>query len=154
MGQGSICQKISRLIEPVLQAENFELVDVEYKKEGRSWILRVFIDKVSGVTLDDCQNVNRQIEDLIEVQDLIRRKHILEVSSPGLDRPLKRESDFLRNKNRRIQLATLSPIQDRKRFSGIIKGIRDKNLVLETDGTIVSVPLKVIAKAKLEVQFS
>ena len=100
MGLSSICQEIFRLVEPVLQTENLELVDVEYKKEGKQWFLRIFIDKISGVTLSDCQSVSHQIEDLIEVENLINRKYIFEVSSPGLDRPLKKERDFLRNKAR------------------------------------------------------
>ena len=154
MGENSLCQKISRLVEPILQIEKVELVDIEFKKEGRNWFLRIFIDKPSGITLNDCQTVSHGIEDLIEIEGLIHEKYTLEVSSPGLERPLKKERDFLRNKDREVRLTTISSIQDRKRFLGIIKDVRDESLLLESKGNIVLIPLKKIAKAKLEIQFT
>jgi len=154
MGPSTICQEIFQLVEPILKVENLELVDVEYKKEGKHWYLRIFIDKISGITLSDCQKISHRIEDLIEIESLINQRYILEVSSPGLDRPLKKERDFLRNKDRKIRLATLSPIQDKKRFSGVIKDVQDDSLVLETEGRLMRIPLTIITKAKLEIGFS
>ena len=93
-----IYQLVIDLIEPTLQGSEIKLVDVEYKKIGKDWTLRVLIDKNQGVTVFDCQKLSREIEDLIEIHELIKDHYVLEVSSPGLDRPLKKESDFVRNK--------------------------------------------------------
>ncbi|MBT7522271.1 MAG: ribosome maturation factor RimP, partial [Nitrospina sp.] len=87
-----IYQLVIDLIEPTLQGSEIKLVDVEYKKIGKDWTLRVLIDKNQGVTVFDCQKLSREIEDLIEIHELIKDHYVLEVSSPGLDRPLKKES--------------------------------------------------------------
>ena len=102
MKKTSTYHSVADLIEPTLRKNEIELVDVEYKKVGGNWILRVFIEKNQGVTVYDCQKLSRLIEDLIEVHELISAPYILEVSSPGLDRPLKKEQDFLRNKGKII----------------------------------------------------
>ena len=98
MAKVPIAQLVTNLIEPVLVAEGLELVDVEYKKEGKNWVLRIYIDKEKGVTVEDCQNISRLTGDLIEVEETIKTPFNLEVSSPGLDRSLKREKDFLKFK--------------------------------------------------------
>ena len=98
MAKIQIAQSVMDLIEPVLEAEGLELVDVEYKKEGPNWILRIFIDKEGGVTVADCQKVSHLTGDLIDVEETIKIPFNLEVSSPGLDRSLKREKDFLKFK--------------------------------------------------------
>ena len=95
MRKTPIYQSVTDLIEPTLKGSDIELVDVEYKKTGKTWCLRVFIDKNQGVTVYDCQRLSREIEDLIEIHELIDNHYVLEVSSPGLDRPLKKEADFL-----------------------------------------------------------
>tara|TARA_Y100001960_G_scaffold331108_1_gene427049 strand:- start:443 stop:907 length:465 start_codon:yes stop_codon:yes gene_type:complete len=154
MTQDSLSQVVSRLVEPVLRDEGLELFDIEYKNEGKRWFLRIFIDKPSGVTLDDCQNASHLLEGLIEVENLIEREFVLEVSSPGLDRPLKKERDFLRNLNRRIRLTTFSPIHNQKNFSGVVKDFKDGFLCLETKKELVKIPLESIAKARLEIDFS
>ena len=82
------------LVEPVIRDENLELVDVEYKKEGKNWFLRIYINKEGGVSVEDCQKVSRLIGDMIQIDEIISPSYILEVSSPGLDRPLKKEKDF------------------------------------------------------------
>ena len=154
MVQRSVSQAILLLVEPALKDEGLGLVDVEYKKEGNRWFLRIFIDKPTGVTLDDCQRASRLIEDLIEVESLIEREFVLEVSSPGLDRPLKKEQDFLRNKNRRIRLTTFSPIHNRKNFLGVVRNLINGSLELESEGELLEIPLQAIAKAKLEIDYS
>ena len=90
-------QKTEKLLEPILEANHFELVDVEYVKEGGSWYLRAYIDKPGGITVDDCEIVNRALGDLLDEHDFIEESYILEVSSPGLGRPLKKERDFARS---------------------------------------------------------
>ncbi len=153
MGKASIYQLVSELIEPTVTEHNTELVDVEYIKAGKVWILRVFIDKKQGITVLDCQKLSREIEDLIEIHELISDPYTLEVSSPGLDRPLKKEADFLRNKDKQIQLKTYSPIEGRKNFSGIILDVKNKILFLVDKDDCLELELANIAQAKLVIEF-
>lgn len=148
-----ICQSVKELVEPVVQKENLELVDVEFKKEGKDWFLRVFIDKPEGVTVDDCQNISHQIEDMIEIDEIVSPAYILEVSSPGLDRPLKNEKDFLRYQGRKVAVNTFSAIDKKKNFSGNIQTCKDRELFLEEHGKLIKIPLDKIAKATLEIEF-
>ena len=145
---------VADIIRPAVDGEGLDLVDVEYKKEGKNWYLKVYIDKPHGVTLEDCQSISHQIGDLIEIENIVSRQYILEVSSPGLDRPLKTARDFLRNKDRRVQVTTFSPVQGRKNFRGAIQSIRDNTLVLDEGGNEWAIPLGKIAKAKLVIEFS
>jgi ribosome maturation factor RimP len=153
MGKTSIYQLVSDLIEPTVQEHSIELVDVEYIKAGKFWTLRVFIDKKQGVTVLDCQKLSREIEDLIEVHELISDPYTLEVSSPGLDRPLKSEADFLRNKEKQIQLKTYAPIEGRKNFSGIVLDVKDRILLLKDKDDCLELELANIAQAKLVIEF-
>ena len=153
MGKASIYQLVSELIAPTVTEHNAELVDVEYIKAGKVWTLRVFIDKKQGGTVSDCQKLSREIEDLIEVHELISDPYTLEVSSPGLDRPLKKEADFLRNKDKQIQLKTYAPIEGRKNFSGIVLDIEDKVLFLKDKDGCLELELANIAQAKLVIEF-
>jgi len=153
MGKTSIYQLVSELIEPTVTEHNIELVDVEYIKAGKVWILRVLIDKKQGVTVLDCQKLSREIEDLIEVHELISDPYTLEVSSPGIDRPLKNEADFLRNKDKKIQLKTYAPIEGEKKFSGIILDVKNKILLLKDTDDCLELELANIAQAKLVIEF-
>ncbi|MEE9258553.1 MAG: ribosome maturation factor RimP [Nitrospinaceae bacterium] len=153
MGKPSTTQSVTELIEPVLREQNLELVEVKFKKAGKKWFLRVFIDKDTGVGLADCQKASRAIEDLIEVNDAIDAPYVLEVSSPGLDRPLKKERDFLKFKDKRIRVHTYAPVEDRKEFSGTIRDFKDRTLFLEDEGVVVQIPLDNIAQAKLIIEF-
>lgn len=153
MGKPSVNQAVIEIIEPVIQGQNLELVDVEYKKAGKNWILRVFIDKEQGITVDDCQRVSREIEDVIEVNDLIAAEYTLEVSSPGLDRPLKKEKDFLRAKNKKIRVHTFSPVNEKRDFEGIVSDCTEAVLYLEIRGEALAIPLETIAKAKLVIEY-
>ena len=153
MGKTSIYQLVSKLIVPTVTEHNAELVDVEYIKAGKIWTLRVFIDKKQGVTVLDCQKLSREIEDLIEVHELISDPYTLEVSSPGLDRPLKNEADFLRNKEKQIQLKTYAPIEGRKNFSGIVLDVKNRILLLKDNDDCLELELANIAQAKLVIEF-
>ena len=117
MAKVPIAQSVMDLIEPILVAEGLELVDVEYKKEGPNWVLRIFIDKEEGITVADCQKVSHLTGDLIDVEETIKTPFNLEVSSPGLDRSLKREKDFLKFKGKRVCLHSISPIDNRRKFT-------------------------------------
>ena len=148
-----IYQLVIDLIEPTLQGSEIKLVDVEYKKIGKNWTLRVLIDKNQGVTVFDCQKLSREIEDLIEIHELIKDHYILEVSSPGLDRPLKKESDFIRNKGKQIQVNTDSPINNSKINTGTIRDFSNSTLFLENNNDTLEIPLINIMQAKLIIEF-
>jgi ribosome maturation factor RimP len=148
-----IYQSVTDLTEPTLQGSEINLVDVEYKKIGKNWTLRVFIDKNQGVTVSDCQKLSREIEDLIEIHELINDHYVLEVSSPGLDRPLKKESDFIRNKGKRIQVSTYSPVNKNKTNTGTVRDFSNSTLFLENEKDILEIPLINIIQAKLIIEF-
>lgn len=148
-----IYQLVIDLIEPTLQGSEIKLVDVEYKKIGKDWTLRVLIDKNQGVTVFDCQKLSREIEDLIEIHELIKDHYVLEVSSPGLDRPLKKESDFVRNKGKQIQVNTDSPINNSKINTGTIRDFSNSTLFLENKKDTLEIPLITIMQAKLIIEF-
>ncbi len=152
MAKVSVSQAVMDLIEPVLSVEGLELVDVEYKKEGKNWVLRIFIDKEGGVTVADCQKVSHLTGDLIEVEETIITPYSLEVSSPGLDRVLKREKDFLKFKGRKIRLHSLSPIDNRRKFIGILADFKDQTVFLELDGKLLEIPLRQVGKANLVIE--
>lgn len=152
MAKVSVSQAVMELIEPVLIAEGLELVDVEYKKEGKNWVLRIFIDKDGGVTVEDCQKISHLTGDLIEVEETITTPYSLEVSSPGLDRVLKREKDFLRFKGRQIRLHSLSPIDSRRKFTGILTDFKDQTVFMESDGKLFEIPLRQVGKANLVIE--
>ena len=153
MKKTPIYQLVIDLTEPTLQGSEIKLVDVEYKKIGKNWTLRVLIDKNQGVTVFDCQKLSREIEDLIEIHELIKDHYVLEVSSPGLDRPLKKESDFIRNKGKQIQVNTYSPINNSKINTGTIRDFSNSTLFLENKKDTLEIPLITIMQAKLIIEF-
>ncbi len=162
MAQQTLLEQISTVVGPILESLAMELVDLEYKHEGRDWFLRIFIDKEGGVTLDDCADVSREVGAVLEVEDLIRNAYRLEVSSPGLDRPLKKLSDYERFSGRLVKLKTfesLDPDQRghfRKTFIGTLLGVENEVVRVEQrdkKGGVVAIPLAGIAKANLEYEF-
>lgn len=152
MQKVSVVQTVESVILPVIEDLGLELVDIEYRREGKGWVLRIFIDKEGGITVDDCTGVSHQVGDLIDIDDLIPNAYCLEVSSPGLDRPLKKEQDFIKYKERQIQLNTFAPIDTRRNFKGTIKDFREGVLFLDAQGIHYEIPLDNIAKAKLEIE--
>ena len=146
-------EQLARLVEPMLVREGFELVDVEVVGSGPSTILRLFIDKPGGVTLDDCAFVSEGVDAVLDVEDPFETSYNLEVSSPGLDRPLRKRSDFERYTGRKVKVKTYGPIEGagaRKVFPGVLKGLRGESVVIDVDGTEFEVPLESVAKANLE----
>lgn len=112
--------KTEELILPILEKMNFELVDVEYVKEGSIWYLRAYIDKEGGITINDCEAVARQMNELLDQEDFIPDSYTFEVSSPGLGRPLKKEKDFVRNMGKEVEIRTYRAIDRCKEFSGTL----------------------------------
>lgn len=126
-------QKTEELLLPIMEQHQFELVDVEYVKEGGTWYLRAYIDKPGGITVDDCEVVSRRLSDLLDEKDYIEDAYILEVSSPGLGRPLKKDKDFARSIGEEIEIRTFRPIQHQKEFTGILKEFDKEKIVVEMD---------------------
>ena len=109
------------MVTPIIEANNLELVDVEYVKEGSDYYLRVYADKEGGITINDCEIVNRALGDLLDKDDYIDDAYILEVSSPGLTRPLKKENDFKRSIGKLVEIKTFAKVNGAKEFEGILK---------------------------------
>ena len=126
-------QKTEELLLPIVNEYQFELVDVEYVKEGSNWYLRAYIDKPGGITVDDCEAVSRRLSDLLDEHDFIDDAYILEVSSPGLGRPLKKDKDFARSIGEEIEIKTFRPIDHEREFTGILKEFDKNRLVVELE---------------------
>lgn len=126
-------QRAAELLEPILADMDFELVDVEYVKEAGTWYLRSYIDKPGGITVDDCEAVSRQFSDRLDQEDFIEDSYIMEVSSPGLDRPLKKDKDFERNLGREVEIRTYRPIEKEKEFYGILCAYDDNSVTIERE---------------------
>ena len=152
MGKAPVTQSVIELIEPGLLAKGLELVDVEFKKEGKNWVLRVFIDKEGGVTLEDCQKISSLVGDLIEVEEVIEPAYTMEVSSPGLNRVLKKEKDFIRFSGKKIGVQCHAPLNGRKKFIGILKDFKNQSIHLEVDGQLQIIPINRVAKANLVIE--
>lgn len=151
--QGALVERVRALAEPIAREGGLEVVDVEFQREGRGWVLRVLLDRGAGVTLGDCQRVSEQLGDVLDVEDLIDHPYALEVSSPGLDRPLVSEADFVRFAGRRVRVATREPVEGQRRFRGRLRGLEGASVVLEReDGARVAIPRAAIARARLEVE--
>ena len=117
-------------ITPILERNNFELVDVEYVKEGSTWYLRAYIDKEGGITVDDCEIVAREMNEILDREDYIEDSYVFEVSSPGLGRPLKKEKDYVRNMGKKIEIRTYRAIDRCKEFTGILKAYDDTSVTI------------------------
>lgn len=126
-------QKTEELILPIVEANQFELVDVEYVKEGSNWYLRAYIDKPGGITVDDCEVVSRALGDLLDEKDFIEEAYILEVSSPGLGRPLKKDKDFVRSLGQEVEVRTYRAIDHQKEFTGILKAHEKESFTIEME---------------------
>ncbi len=154
--------QIESLVMPILDDLGFELVDLQFKNEGKQWALCVFIDKPGGITLDNCAAVSREIGAILEVEDPIKSAYRIEVSSPGLDRPLKKPADFERFAGQKIKLKTLHALDPdqrghtRKTFVGTLLGLKEDQVRVEQSdkrGGLVIIPLAELEKANLEEEF-
>ncbi len=148
-------KKTNELLMPILEERGFELWDVEYVKEGSDHYLRAYIDKEGGITIDDCVDVSRALSDELDRTDFIEDAYILEVSSPGLGRTLKKSRDYERSIGRKIDVKTYKPVDGCKEFTGILDSFDESSIVIKTEeGTERSFALGDIAKANLSVDFN
>lgn len=125
--------KTEKLLEPLMEKNNFELVDVEYVKEGGNWFLRAYIDKEGGITVDDCELVSRELSDLLDQHDYIPDAYILEVSSPGLGRQLKKDKDFARSIDKEVEIKLFKAINKQKEFVGVLKDYNNETITIEIE---------------------
>ena len=150
----NIEQQAEALIIPVVDQYGFELVDVEFVKEAGTYYLRAYIDKPGGITIDDCENVSRKFSDLLDEKDFIDDSYILEVSSPGLGRPLKKDKDFLRSVGEEIEIKLFAPLSGQKEYVGILDSYQDGMITIITeDEKTVSIRKADTALVRLALDF-
>ena len=145
-----ITARFRALAEPILADLGLELVEVEFRRETHGWVLRLYMDRPGGVTLDDCQRVSEELGDHLDVEDFVGYPYHLEVSSPGLDRPLTRDQDFVRFVGQEARIATRSDLDGRHNFRGRLAGLQDGAVLLDLpDGQRAAIPRELILRARL-----
>ena len=127
-------QKTEEILNPIVEEYGLELVDVEYVKEGSTWYLRAYIDKPGGISIDDCEAVSRRLSDILDEKDYIDEAYILEISSPGLGRPLRKEKDYKRSLGEEVEIRTYRMIEKQKEFTGTLKEYDEKTVTIEEEG--------------------
>lgn len=146
--------RTEQLITPIIERMNFELVDVEYVKEGGTWYLRAYIDKEGGITVNDCEAVAREMNEILDQEDFVEDSYVFEVSSPGLGRPLKKEKDYIRSMGRELEIRTYRAINREKEFYGILKAYDEKTVTIEMeDGQTMTFEKADIALIRLALDF-
>ena len=145
--------KTEAFLLPLMEEYRFELVDVEYVKEAGNWYLRAYIDKEGGFTVDDCETVSRRLSDWLDKEDFIEDSYIMEISSPGLDRPLKKEKDFARSIGKLVEIRTYRPIEKQKEFCGELTAYDNNSVTIDEEGTPRTFDKKDIALVRLAIDF-
>lgn len=129
-----VIETVVRFLEIILPAEGLDLFDVQFRREGHGWVLRVFIDSETGVTLEHCSIVSRELGQYLDVEDIIDHAYNLEVSSPGLERPLRGIEDFRRFIGKKARVKFHEPLDGNKTFEGVVKGVSGKHIAMKTEG--------------------
>lgn len=145
-------KRAEELLEPIVAAHGFELVDVEYVKEAGNWYLRGYIDKEGGITVNDCEAVSREFSDRLDECDFIEDSYIMEISSPGLDRPLKKEKDFARAMGKAVEIRTYRPIDKQKEFCGVLNAYDSNSVTIDGEDGARTFEKKDIALIRLYVE--
>ena len=146
--------RTEELITPILDRMNLELVDVEYVKEGGTWYLRAYIDKEGGITVNDCEAVAREMNEILDREDFVEDSYVFEVSSPGLGRPLKKEKDYIRSMGKEVEIRTYRAINREKEFYGILSAYDENTVTIKTeDGTEMTFEKSDIALIRLAFDF-
>ena len=143
---------VEKLVQTILTGSALELVDVEYVKE-REWYLRIFLDKEGGIEIEDCHWVSEQLESKLEKLDPIKESYYLEVSSPGLDRALRKDRDFIRHVGDKIEISTFKPIDGQKKFIGVLNCLSEGNIHINVDGVEVIIPRDKTSQVRLHLDF-
>lgn len=143
-----------RITEPIVDELNMEIVDIEYIKEGPHMYLRIYIDKDGGVNLDDCQKVSEQVSEILDEKDPIQDNYFLEVSSPGIDRPLKNDKDLKRSIGKDVEISLYKAVEGKKKLTGQLLNYDDENIYIKNEDSIEStIERNVISKINLAVNF-
>ena len=153
MKKTEIVARAEELVAPIIEENDFELVDVEYVREGANWYLRVYADKEGGITIDDCVLISRALEQKLDEEDFIKDPYILEVSSPGLGRQLKKDKDFQRSLGEKVECKLFRAIDRQKEFEGILKDYSGETITIETDGKEVALNRDDIEAIRLAIDF-
>lgn len=153
MTKRKVTDVVEELATPIVEGEGLELVDVEYKKEGANWFLRIFIDKPEGVDIDDCGRVSEKVSDMLDEVDPIPTSYFLEVSSPGAERPLKKPADYERSIGKHVYITTYEPIDGQKAFEGVLNAYDGTTVTIQETKSVREVPVEAIASARLAVVF-
>ncbi|MBE3101594.1 MAG: ribosome maturation factor RimP [Firmicutes bacterium] len=153
MSKLKVEQAVEELLLPIMDDVHCELVDIEYKKEGSQWYLRIYIDKPGGIIIDDCQIVSERISDLLDKSDPIPYSYFLEVSSPGLDRILKKDSDFEKYKGSKVDISLFKPMNGKRKYSGELVSLINDELVIRDKSETISFKRSDIAVVRLAVEF-
>ena len=148
-----VVERVQPLAEDAIRAEGAELVDLEFRREPAGWVLRLFIDREGGVTLADCQRVSEVVGTLLEIEDPIPHAYTLEVSSPGLTRPLTRAEDWRRAVGSLVKVVTREPIAGSQSLTGRLAAVGEASAILEIDGGDVEIPLDMVARARRELEW-
>ena len=150
----SVEATIEEIVQPIVDAKNFEIVDIEYVKEAGENYLRVYLDKEGGISLSDCEVVSRELSEILDKKDPIKENYFLEVSSPGLDRPLKKDKDFERYKGRDVEIKLYKSMNGSKQFEGELVGLtEDNNIKVIIDNQEVEFTRKEVALIRLAIKF-
>ena len=154
-GSANTEKRIEELIQPTVTEMGYELVDVEFVKEGPNWYLRIFIDKKGGVTIDDCEAVSKTLEKIFDEKDPIEQAYFLEISSPGIDRPLKKKEDFIKYNGEMVDVKLYKPYEGSKEYTGKLVGYdeNDGTVTIEVDDKNIAFTKKEIAGIRLAVIF-
>ncbi len=148
-GAVKVIERVEDFLSPLLAEMDIELVEVQFRREGHGWVLRLFIDRADGVNLDDCAAVSREVSRYLEVEDLIEHAYHLEVSSPGLERPLKKKDDFVRFAERRVRVKMREEVDGQRVFIGTLQGVEGDEVLLLVDEREQRFPLVDIVRARL-----
>ncbi len=151
MNADRIITAVESFARPVLDDMGLELVEVQFRRESAGWLLRLFIDREGGVNVDDCASISRQISAYLEVEDLIEHAYNLEVSSPGLERPLKKKEDFVRFVGRKARIKLKEPIDGQRVFFGLLGPVDGNKIMLDVDGQQMEIDLNAVARARLSI---
>lgn len=146
----TILEKVEDLLAPIFGHMGYELIERELQMEGGRWVLRLYIDKPEGVTIDDCERASRGVEDVIEIEGLVPQAYALEVSSPGINRPLRRREDFERFQGSTIRLKTREPIAGRSNYKGTLEKLDGDEIVMDVEGRRYRIPYRLLARARVE----
>jgi len=148
-----LIERVNDLITNYLQQNKIELVEITYRREGQGMVLRLLIDTPSGITIKECEDLNNFLSEMLDSENVIEERYILEVSSPGLDRPIKTDRDFKRSMGRELYITTYEPIDARKTHQGKLIGMDKENIVMESNGVSTVIPRYKIARAVLKLEF-